>query len=113
MLFGLIKTTEDAKTQGKARSPRWPYFVKKLIEAHPYCSACGSKTNLIGHHIKPYHLHPELELEPTNIAILCESRGKRDCHFLWGHLGVSWEAFNPDVVPMTDAMLKLVQAAKG
>ena len=47
------------------------------------------------HHIHPFHLHPEMELEPWNLITLCEKRG-HDCHFVFGHFH-NWRAFNPIV----------------
>jgi 5-methylcytosine-specific restriction protein A len=49
------------------------------------------------HHIRPFHTHPELELEPSNLITLCES-GRRGvhCHLLFGHLG-SFRRVNPMV----------------
>jgi len=90
-----------------------------LIAAHPYCSVCGITEEdaqkkggfLTGHHRESFHEHPELELEPDNIEIICETRGLRDCHFLWGHLGISWAVNNPHVREMAAAMLKEVMRA--
>jgi 5-methylcytosine-specific restriction endonuclease McrA len=47
------------------------------------------------HHIKPFHLHPHLELEPTNLITLCEVKG-RDHHLLLGHLD-EWASYNERV----------------
>ena len=54
--------------------------------------------NLEVHHIKPFHLNPALELDPINLATLCES--KKDgvnCHLWFGHLG-NFKSFNVDVI---------------
>lgn len=59
---------------------------------------CGGKDKLEVHHIKPFHLHPELELDPSNLIVLCESGGGGlNCHLAIGHLG-SYKSFNVDVV---------------
>jgi hypothetical protein len=47
------------------------------------------------HHIKPFHLHPNLELDPRNLITLCELPG-RDHHLLIGHLD-EWESYNVNV----------------
>ena len=49
---------------------------------------CGGKVKLEVHHKKPFHIHPELELDPTNFITLCEAdKGGVNCHLLFGHLG--------------------------
>jgi hypothetical protein len=58
--------------------------------------ACGYKgRKLQVHHIKPFHLHPNLELDPGNLITLCEARG-RDHHLLLGHLD-AWDSYNEHV----------------
>jgi hypothetical protein len=49
------------------------------------------------HHVIPFHLRRDLELDPENLITLCEN--KRDgvnCHLLFGHLGC-FKSFNPSV----------------
>ena len=49
------------------------------------------------HHIKPFHLHPELELDFNNLITLCESGANGIvCHRAIGHLG-NYRSFNIDV----------------
>lgn len=59
------------------------------------CQMCGGTEKLQVHHIHPFHLHPELELEQQNLITLCEKRG-HDCHFVMGHFH-DWRLFNPTV----------------
>lgn len=59
---------------------------------------------LTGHHKKPFHEFPELELVEENIGIICESWGHRCCHYLVGHLGVSWQVNNPNFDAVCNAM---------
>ncbi len=40
------------------------------------------------HHCRPFHLHPDLELNPANLITLC-----RNHHLWWGHLGC-WRSWN-------------------
>lgn len=62
----------------------------------PACMACGHRgRGLQVHHIKPFHLHPNLELDPNNLITLCEIKG-REHHLLLGHLD-DWESYNPNV----------------
>jgi len=76
------------------RSPRWPEARKKFLETHPICAACLDATRLQVHHVKPFHLRPELELDPQNFMTLC--MGPNECHLKLGH-GDSFQSYNPNV----------------
>lgn len=78
------------------RSPRWDDVRDDHVKKHPTCAACGSTTRLQVHHIKPFHLFRELELDPTNLLTLCE-QGDTRCHLRVGHHG-SWKKYNENVV---------------
>lgn len=78
---------------GVARSPHWPQVRAEFLKTNPACAVCGKKDQLEVHHKKPYHLHPELELDPTNFIVLCN----KSLHHLWfGHLG-NFKSFNENV----------------
>lgn len=70
------------------RSSQWPKVRAIYLKTHTTCAVCNGTVNLELHHIKPFHVNPELELDPTNFITLCES-GKNgiNCHLLVGHLG--------------------------
>jgi 5-methylcytosine-specific restriction protein A len=95
----VITKIKDAVT-GKApltakRSPKWITVRAKFLKENSSCAACGGKNNLNVHHIKPFHLYPELELEPSNLITLCECNQKGiNCHLLVGHLG-NFKSINP------------------
>lgn len=80
---------KEDKTQGKKRSSKWPTVRKKFLAENPTCAVCGAtKGKREIHHVHPFHLKPELELDPTNFITLCEN--KKDgvnCHLFLGHLG--------------------------
>jgi len=87
---------EVALRHGHARSPEWSRVAHEHLSHQPGCMVCGHRgQGLQVHHIKPFHLHPELELDPNNLITLCEIRG-RDHHLLIGHLD-DWESYNPAV----------------
>lgn len=109
--MGIIKHLKDV-AQGKAklgekRSGQWPRVRKEHLEKFPTCAVCGSKDNLECHHVRPFHLHPELELEPTNLITLCESKslGGLNCHLIWGHLS-NFRSWNENVVKDAAEWLK-------
>ena len=86
-----------------ARSPEWPDVREKHLQAQPSCQACGVADHLQVHHIQPFHLRPELELDPANLITLCEKPG-HDCHFVFGHYH-DWYSWNADVIADVAAYL--------
>ncbi len=81
---------------GTARSPQWSRVEKEHLMREPACVACGYRGHgLQVHHVKPFHLHPNLELDPRNLITLCEVKG-RDHHLLLGHLD-ELESYNVNV----------------
>jgi len=87
---------EIAHQRGQERSPEWPSVEREHRLREPACAACGYKGDGIQvHHIKPFHLHPQLELDPNNLITLCQVDG-REHHLLLGHLD-DWESFNEHV----------------
>lgn len=82
-----------------ARSPRWPAARKAWLAVQPACAACGSIKDLEVHHKRPFHLFPQLELDPANFITLCETFGTVH-HLDVGHSFAgkrSWKIFNPNV----------------
>jgi hypothetical protein len=75
------------------RSSEWERVRDAFVRAHPNCLACGS-TVVEVHHIRPFHLFPELELVTSNFMSLC-----RVHHYTFGHF-MDWQAWNPKVMMM-------------
>jgi len=81
------------RIQGKApkgarRSSKWRGVRAKHLEDNPTCAVCGSSLVLEVHHIIPFHIAPDKELDPENLMTLCENRRYGiNCHLLIGHLG--------------------------
>lgn len=88
---------KKAKEQGKKRSSKWPKARKEFLAKNKSCAVCGGKKKLEVHHIKPFHAHPELELDPSNLIILCEGQKEVNCHLWFGHLG-NYQSFNENIV---------------
>ncbi|MEK9208351.1 MAG: HNH endonuclease signature motif containing protein [Patescibacteria group bacterium] len=76
---------------GVPRSPKWSAVRKSHLSLHPVCEVCGTKKDLECHHIVPYNIRPEMELDFQNLITLC-----RPDHLLFGHLN-SFHSFNKDV----------------
>ena len=93
------------------RSGRWPRVRAAHLAANPTCAVCGTRENLEVHHIQPFHLFPELELDPGNLLTLCESPTHND-HLLFGHL-LNWSLWNPAVVRDAEWMLGRLRNGAG
>jgi hypothetical protein len=70
---------------------RWRKTRKAHIQRECCCQMCGLERKLEVHHIKPWHLAPELRYEETNLITLC-----RECHYRFGHY-LNWKHFNPEI----------------
>jgi hypothetical protein len=96
LLKALDQGAHIAKKHGHARSSHWRSVEQEHLRREPACVVCGYKGRKRQvHHIKPFHLHPDLELDPHNLITLCSARGKEH-HLLLGHLG-SWESYNEHI----------------
>lgn len=90
--MSLLKNIKDV-IQGKAklghkRSSKWPKIRAEHLKHNPSCNVCEGTKTLEVHHIKPFHLDPSKELDPTNLITLCESKlNGINCHLAFGHLG--------------------------
>ena len=87
---------------GSPRSSEWSKVRNDYLEKHPTCAVCGTNKKCEVHHIFPYHLKPELELNQKNLITLC-----RPHHLLFGHL-MSWKSFNKKVISDTQTWKKKV-----
>jgi 5-methylcytosine-specific restriction enzyme A len=93
----LIDAAKGKHPLSAARSPHWPKVREEHLQIQPVCVVCGGSVKLNVHHIKPFHLHPELELDHKNLVTLCEAeKDGVNCHLLFGHLG-NFRSFNKDV----------------
>jgi hypothetical protein len=83
---------------GPQRSSKWATVRKEHLKNNPKCAVCEGTKQLNVHHIQPFHLHPNLELEPSNLITLCENASYGIiCHILIGHLG-NYKNINPNSV---------------
>lgn len=93
-VYNIVRHKARDFSVSKKRSPRWGAISKEFLKNHPECAICGSKNKLNVHHIKPFHLYPELELDPSNFITLC--MGKSECHLAFGH-GDNFSCFCPNI----------------
>jgi 5-methylcytosine-specific restriction enzyme A len=97
--FGMIDPVEtvpesDAEIMfGVPRSPKWAAVRADFLADHPRCACCGGSSKLNVHHVEPFHVRPERELDPANLLTLCEGGNGLNCHFWIGHCG-NWAAWN-------------------
>lgn len=90
---GILDRDYGKAVSGQPRDPRWTLVRDAHLRHFPTCAACGRTENLEVHHIRPFALNPELEIEPDNLITLCND----GCHLKIGHLG-DWKRENPNVV---------------
>jgi len=91
-------TSVKLKTPKKnKRSSHWRKVRNAYKKKHPRCACCGSKKKVEIHHIKPFHLRPDLELVKSNLISLCESKKTLNCHIIIGH-GGNYQDVNPDCI---------------
>ena len=110
-MFGFLRRRVDdpglAAAGGVPRSPKWPAVRAAHLKANPTCAACGGRDALEVHHIEPFHVRPERELDPRNLLTLCGD----PCHLVHGHL-MSWLRWSPTVVEDVRAYRLRMEAAK-
>jgi hypothetical protein len=81
--------------RGASRSSGWRSFRNGWLSDHPRCEFCKGRRECVAHHLIPFWMAPEFELDPTNVVTLCE-RGKYgvgNCHLFFGHRG-NWRNVN-------------------
>jgi len=105
--MSIVKRISEFFQGMPARSPKWPATRKAWLKTNPACAACGSVDNLEVHHMQPYHLHPDLELDNKNFITLCENGG--NCHFFVGHLK-DWKSFNKSIKEDAKIVLKKIKS---
>ena len=101
-LINRVKHAVRDHITGGKRSSKWGEVKKQHLKEYPTCASCGTSNKLEVHHIKPFHLHPDLELEQSNLITLCM---ESDCHLLVGH-GDNFKAYNPNVVDNANIVLQ-------
>ena len=87
--FKFIKDRIQGKAEkGQKRSSKWRKVRKEHLVKNSKCYICECSTKLEVHHIIPFNIAPDLELEPSNLVTLCENKKYGlNCHLLVGHLG--------------------------
>lgn len=107
----------DMSVGADPHDSRWDGVVRNLKKTEPgvKCAACGGDGPINWHHIKPWHMCTgndiELRYDRKNLIPLCTDH-RRKCHWVFGHLGVSWLADNPDVVEHSEEHMKAIDKAR-
>ena len=87
---------------GAPRNPAWARESQKWLRDQDGCAVCGETIGVEVHHIRPFHLFPELEMDPDNWLAL-----SRPWHLYLGHLG-NWSNWNPDVKSDADRFARAI-----
>lgn len=103
-VIGVPQINKATTHQASKRSSEWPSIRKHHLIMEPRCAWCKCKCtcHLQVHHIQPFHEHPELELEDSNLITLCECPtscadcSEYLCHLKHGHLG-DFKKENPNI----------------
>jgi 5-methylcytosine-specific restriction enzyme A len=104
ILYGLVR--EHVVKRLTRSSGWWDVRETRITLDRGMCRACGKSKQLQVHHIKPFHIEPELELDIDNTITLCLR-----CHLFLGHL--DWfKSSNPDVVADSKTMLTKIENRK-
>lgn len=86
-----------ARNFGAVRSPQWAGVRATHLLKEPACQLCGGTSSLQVHHIRPFHIHPELELDQNNLITLCTGNNTINCHVRFGHLDNFKDKWNPNI----------------
>jgi hypothetical protein len=81
---------------GAPRHSEWHRVRREHIRRNPHCRKCLVLDDLDVHHIHPFHICPERELDPDNLVTLCRRHHLED-----GHLG-DWLSWNVSVMEDID-----------
>ena len=88
MINHLLDVYQGKTTFKKRRSKHWRYVRREYLIDNPLCVCCGGNKKLQVHHIIPFHVAPELELDRANLITLCvRKKYGINCHLLVGHFG--------------------------
>jgi len=82
----IVFNAGSGKACGNRRSGKWPAFRKQFLKGKS-CAVCGGTKTLEAHHIIPFHVAPEKELDINNLLPLCEGQKTILCHLIIGHGG--------------------------
>ena len=100
---------------GRKRSPKWRALSDRFLKEHPACAATGRIKGkgiiVVAHHIIPYHVQPDLELEWENLIPMSEG-GTWNAHLWMAHLG-EWADWNPRIREDAAEMKELLLTRSG
>jgi len=89
--------------QQAQRSSKWRKVRAEHLKKYPSCAACGDVDGLEVHHIEPFGINQDRELDPSNLITLCS----KYCHFYIGHL-MDYTSWNIDVIEDSKVYLNKV-----
>ena len=93
-----------------ARDKRWAKESRQFLADNPHCVVCGTTDYCVVHHVKPFHLFPELEMDWRYWRTVCETPSHND-HFAVGHL-FNWSRYNQEFDELAKRIKDLLNLAK-
>ena len=94
---------EISPVSATPRHKDWDRESRAWALSHP-CAVTGSTEGIEVHHIRPFHLFPELEMDPANWISLI-----RPWHLYLGHVG-NWSNWNPNVREDAERFRRMIEA---
>jgi hypothetical protein len=76
----------------EGRSSKWSGVRRSHLNNKSSCACCDAVKDLEVHHIIPFSIAPDLELDPNNLVTLCKY-----CHLVIGHLRDN-RIYNPNLM---------------
>jgi 5-methylcytosine-specific restriction endonuclease McrA len=95
---------------GAKRSSKWAKLRDSIVKEIGRCPVCNGIDFLTVHHIIPFHLNPELELNRDNLVVLCENP-KMNCHFIFGHRR-NWKDYNKNILEDIKVLRKIIHGSE-
>jgi hypothetical protein len=105
LIFGKPQDVPIKKAKLKRNSKWWAVRSEHLKHCAA-CVVCRSTNDVQVHHKKPFHLFPELELDPLNLISLC-GEGGHNCHLVFGHL-CDFSSYNEEIDQDAKRMYKKI-----
>lgn len=107
----LIHTAQGKHKFSQHRSPKWPEIRDAHKRKYPRCEVTGETNGVEVHHIFPFHLFPDKELDPDNLVTLKEKEFLGLLvHLFVGHSG-NYHNFNgrciEDILYMRAKLMRL------
>lgn len=91
----ILDRIEGKAEKGQKRSSKWGAVRDAYLKENPACAICEKTKRVQVHHIVPFNVAPDLELDFNNLISLCVNL-PTNCHLTFGHLK-NFRSINPTI----------------